>query len=273
MDKKTIFNFADYRLFLKNYLKEMPKSHGALKAWAEHLKVHSTLISQVMMGKRDFTEEQALELCDFLGLSTLEKDYFLELLRLERAGTTKLKKYHHEKIRELSAKALKLSERIETERKLTEQESSIFYSSWMYSAVRLCCSIGEGQTIDEISEKLQIPRAQVLIVIEFLRKTDFVKQNGARFEIGSQYTHLGKGSPFLNRHHLNWRVKALQKIDHTTDEELIYTAPFSISEKDFAVLREQLVGVIQQFLKTVKSSEGETVALFTMDLLKLTQRE
>lgn len=209
--------------------------------------------------------------CDFLGLSTLEKDYFLELLRRERAGTVKLKKYHQEKIKELRKIALKLSERIDTERKLTEQEASIFYSSWMYSAVRLCCSIGEGQTLDEISEKLQLARSQVLTAIEFLREAGFVKQNGARFEIGSQYTHLGKGSPYLNRHHTNWRVKALQKIDHITDEELMYTAPFSISEKDFGVLREQMVGVIQEFLKTVKASQGETVACLNLDLLKLTK--
>ncbi len=269
MMKKTIFNFDNYRDFLRNYVKELPKSRGALKAWARHLEVHTTLVSQVMVGKRDFTEEQALELCDFLGLSALEKDYFLELLRLERAGTSKLKKYHQEKIKEFSVKALKLADRIDTERLLTDQESATFYSSWMYSAIRLFCSIGEGQTIDDISEKLQLPRSQVLAVVEFLRDTGFIKQNGARFEIGSRYTHLGKGSPYLNRHHSNWRVKALQKMDSVSDQELMYTAPFSISEKDFGLLREQMVGVIQEFLKTVKTSEGEVVACFNLDLFKL----
>lgn len=269
MDKKTIFNFQDYRSFLKNYLKELPKSHGVLKTWAAHLNVHSTLVSQVMMGQREFTEEQALELCDFIGLGSLEKDYLLELLRLERAGTNNLKKYHQTKLKELEKKALKLSERIETERKLTEQESSIFYSSWIYSAIRLSCSLESGLTIDEISEKLSVPRSQILSAIEFLRSSGFVKQNGARFEIGTQYTHLGKGSPYLNRHHANWRIKALQKIDHLTDQELMYTAPFSISEKDFNVLREQMVAVIQDFLKTVKASEGETVACLNLDLFKV----
>lgn len=269
MDKKTIFHFQEYRLFLKNYLKELPKSHGVLKAWAEHLSVHSTLVSQVMIGKRDFTEEQALDLCDFIGLGSLEKDYFLELLRFERAGTQNLKKYHLNKLKELKEKALKLSERIETERKLSDQESSIFYSTWLYSAIRLSCSIGDGLTIDEISEKLQIPRSQVLNAIEFLRNSGFVKQSGPRFEIGTQYTHLGQGSPYLSRHHSNWRVKALQKIDHLTSHELMYTAPFSIAEKDFADLREHMVGVIQEFLKKVKASEGETVACFNLDLFKL----
>lgn len=270
MDKKTIFHFKDYRVFLKNYLKELPKSHGILKAWAEHLNVHSTLVSQVMIGKRDFTEEQALELSDFIGLGPLERDYFLELLKFERAGTQKLKKYHQDKLNELSAKALNLSQRIDSDRKLTERESSIFYSSWLYSAIRLSCSIGQGLTIDEITEKLKVPRSQVLSAIEFLRESGFIVQNGARFEIGTQYTHTGKESPYLGRHHSNWRIKSLQKIDHMTDQELMYTAPFSISEKDFPILREQMVSVIQDFLKTVKASEGEIVACFNLDLFKVT---
>jgi uncharacterized protein (TIGR02147 family) len=270
MSKKSIFSFENYRLFLKNYIKELPKAHGTLKAWAEHLNVHTTLISQVMTAKREFTEEQAFDLTEFLGLSSMEKDYFLELLRFERAGSAKLKSHHKAKLTELSTKALKLSERIETERKLTEQECSIFYSTWLYSAIRLCCSVGDGQTIDDLSEKLQIPRPQVLIVLDFLRETRFVKLEGAKYTIGSQYTHLGKDSPYLNRHHSNWRVKALQKMDHVTDQELMYTAPFSISKKDFPILREHLVGVIQEFLKTVKASEGEIVACFNMDLLKIT---
>lgn len=270
MEKKSIFKFQSYRDFLKNYLKSLPKSRGILKLWAQHLNVHSTLISQVMMGKRDFTEEQGLDLADFLGLSAIEKEYFLELLRMEKAGNSRLKSYHQSKLRELSARSLKLSERIDVDRKLTAEESAVFYSSWIYSAIRLSCSLGSGLTIEEILKRLSLPRARVLSALEFLRESGFVKQNGSRFEIGTQYTHLGKDSPFLSRHHANWRIKSLQRMDHLTEQELMYTAPFSISEKDFIALREQMVGVIQEFLKTVKASEGEMIACFNLDLFRVT---
>lgn len=108
MANKTIFSFSNYREYLKNYIEELPKSHGVLRAWADKLNVHSTLISQVMMGKRDFTEDQALDFCDIIKLGSLEKDYFIGLLRQERAGTPTSKKYHQEKLREIRSKANEL---------------------------------------------------------------------------------------------------------------------------------------------------------------------
>lgn len=270
MSKNSLFEFYSYRVFLQNYVRHLPKSRGTLKAWSKHLGVHTTLVSQVMMGRRDFSEEQALDLTEYLGFSQFEKEYFLELLRLERAGSNQLKKHYSQRIAELKKSALQLSKRIETERKLTEQESSLFYSSWIYSAIRLSCTIGDGLTIDEIVYKLKIPRSQITKALEFLRECNFVKLTDNRYQIGTQYTHLGKESSYLPRHHSNWRVKALQKIDHLTDKELMYTAPFSISEKHFDELRENLVQTIQEFLKKVKSSEGETVACLNIDLFKIT---
>jgi len=270
MDKKSIFNFDNYRVYLRSYLAQLPQKRGALKSWAQHLQVHSTLVSQVMIAKRDFTEEQGLELSDFIGHNQIEKEYFLELLRFERAGTQNLRKHHQVRLQQIKNQALQLSERISVDRKLTDHESAIFYSSWMFSAIRLCCSLGEGMTVEEIGSKLSLPRKQVLEALEFLRESGFVKQEGVRYVIGTQYTHLGKSSPYLIRHHNNWRLRALQKADQISDAELMYTAPFSISEKDFIVLREQLVLVIEQFLKTVKASEGEVVACFNMDLFRVT---
>ena len=270
-EQKTIFHFLKYREFLRFYLRELPRSRGALKAWAQHLGVHSTLVSQVMIGKRDFTEEQAYDLSLLLGLNQIEKEYFLELLRLERAGTRSLKQHHEARLQALKQQALKLSERISTDRQLTDQESAQFYSSWIFSAVRLCCSIAQGQTAEEISQKLSLPRTRVLEVLEFLRESGFVHQDRVRYTLGTQYTHLGKDSPFLIRHHSNWRMRALQRSDTLSDQELMYTAPFSISEKDFPILREQLVAAIQEFLKTVKASQGEMVACLNMDLFRVTE--
>lgn len=270
MRTNSIFDFDNYRQYLKAYLKELPQRHGTLKKWAHHLNVHSTLVSQVMIAKRDFTEEQGLDLCDFLGHTPLEKEYFLELLRLERAGTPNLRKHHKTRLQQMKTQALKISERVQAERNLSDHESAIFYSSWIFSAVRMCGSIGEGLTVEEISEKLSIPRKNILEVIEFLRESGFVKQNGIRYTIGTQYTHLGKDSPFLVRHHNNWRLKALQRADRLLDTELMYTAPFSISENDFKKLREQLVRGIEEFLKTVKESDGELVACLNIDLFRVT---
>lgn len=116
---------------------------------------------------------------------------------------------------------------------------------------------------------MQLADTQVETSVEFLTECGFLKQNGEQYKIGSQYTHLNKDSIYLSRHLSNWRIKALQHIDHLTAQDLMYSSPFTISEKDFAALREQLLAVIQEFLKTVKASESETMACFNIDLFKI----
>ncbi len=269
MDKNEIFEFQNYRAFLKNYVRKLPRSRGQLKAWAKFLNVHTTLISQVMMGKRDFTEEQAWEICHFIGLNKLEREYFLELVRIERAGSSNLKQHLIENLELIKSKSQNFAEKIIIDKKLSDQQSAIFYSSWIYSAVRLCCSLNDGATIDDISLKINIDRQKVIQVIEFLRECNLVKLNGSKFVMGPQYTHLRKESPYVVRHHANWRIKAIQRSDQIDETELMYTSPFSISEKDFEVLRKYMQNVIQDFINVVKKSEAETLACFNLDLIKM----
>ncbi|MNT19470.1 hypothetical protein D3C72_1547300 [compost metagenome] len=84
--------------------------------------------------------------------------------------------------------------------------------------------------------------------------------------MAQQSTHLEKGSPFLIKHHGNWRVEAIQKSEVLTDEEMMFTANVSLNKEDFLKIRETLVKTIQDVLKTVKDSPAEDVANLNIDL-------
>ena len=85
------------------------------------------------------------------------------------------------------------------------------------------------------------------------------------FSSGPVATHLEKKSPFLIKHHTNWRLKAIQAAESLSDQELMYSANVSISKKDFTVLREELMQVIQRFVEVVKPSPAEDIAQFNLD--------
>ncbi|MNL02682.1 hypothetical protein D3C87_1231990 [compost metagenome] len=89
---------------------------------------------------------------------------------------------------------------------------------------------------------------------------------GNRFIVGSRFTHLEKGSIYLPRHHSNWRLQAMERATFLTDEELMYTAPFSISKKHFSEFREKCLLHIQDFGKIARESTPEEMACFNMDL-------
>lgn len=87
------------------------------------------MISQVMTGSKDFTEEQMILVCEFLGLAKLDAQYLLVLLQQERAGSKKLKDYFQELKEQIRKQALQVSQRVHQDRHLSDIEKSIFYSS------------------------------------------------------------------------------------------------------------------------------------------------
>ena len=263
----NLFEQENYKVALNSLADEKRKSiKGFSRKLAEYLNVHPTLISQILNADKDFTEEQMLSVCEFMGIAKLESQYLLILLQKERAGSKKLKDYFDELKLQIRKESLQLSKRVTKDRQLTEAEKAIFYSNWTYSAVQLLSTLEEKITFERVCEKLNLAPQRAREILDFLKYIQLVKEENGNLKPGAVSTHLEKSSPFLIKHHTNWRLKAIQAAENLSDQELMYTANFSISEKDFSRLREELVKTIQKFLTLVKDSPGEQIAQFNMDL-------
>jgi uncharacterized protein (TIGR02147 family) len=262
----SAFDEGDYKAIIRRFIHSQPNNgRGLIKAFAAHLGIDPSQVSQVLSGTKDFTEEQGISLAKFIGLNELETDYFLTLLKIERSSSRLLKDHYLKKRDKLKEESLDLSRRLDQDRILTDFEKAIFYSHYIYSAVRLSTSIGEGLTLTEVASRFQLSRERASEVLNFLVSTGLCIEKNGRYALGTQHTHVERGSPFLTRHHHNWRVRALQKTDSISEQELQFTGPVSISRTDFEKVREQLVEVISNALKTVKQSEPEDVAVLLID--------
>lgn len=82
-------------------------------------------------------------------------------------------------------------------------------------------------------------------------------------------THLEKTSPFLKQHHANWRIKSIQKKDNSQIEDLSFTAPLSLSKKDFNYIREEMVHLIKKVSDTVAATGPEEIYCFNLDFFKI----
>lgn len=263
----SIFNFKETSAFLKNYIANLPKKgRGEASRIANHLRVSTTLVSQILSGSKTLTPEQTQDLISYLGLANLESDYLTFMVQKERAGSSDLKKYWDQKLNHLREQSLKLSNRVKADKELSDDERSTFYSSPVYSAVRLFTSTGsKGKTLNEICERFELIRAHATQILKFLVETNLCTEKDNHYFMGVQKTHLGKNSPHVLKHHSNWRTRATIYSETLTDEELMYTAPVSLSKKDFEHLREEMVEFIKKFLKTVHDSPAEEVACFNLD--------
>lgn len=262
-------NFDSYRKYLEAYLKLLPhKGYGEASRIAKYLGVSSTYVSHIFSGKKVLSLEQAESLTTYIGLSDIERDYFFELVQLERAGTHQLKEYIKHRLSLIKKNALKLSNRLENQKNLSDEKRAVFYSSAVYSAVHIYCSTGE-KTSDEIAKRFRLNRKKAASILSFLVESGLVAEKNGRYSVGSMKTHLESSSPFLMKHHANWRTRAIVTSEDLTEEELMYTANVSLSEKDFHLLREKMVEFIKSFLKSVHASGSEEIACFSLDFFKI----
>jgi uncharacterized protein (TIGR02147 family) len=236
---------------------------------AEHLQVTSVMISQIFKGDRDLTAEQAHQLSEFLGLSELATDYFILLVQVSRAGTHSYRTRLENKLKTLRDNSRELKTRMPADKELSEEARAIFYSRWYYSGVRLASSIEGYQSTDLIGERLGLPRNEVRRVVEFLVTNGLCLQDGPRIMMGPKATHLGADSVFVGRHHLNWRTKAISKIDNIERDELFYTAPMALSHAMIDEIRGELVKLIERIGNKVVTSESETLACLNIDWFKI----
>src|SRR6185312_5178388 len=133
-----------YQTYLRSYMKTLPKNgRGEVNRMASYIRVHSSLISQILSGAKDFSLEQAYEMTAYLALNSIEADYFILLVQKARAGTHTLQKYFQRKLDVIKNQSLEISKRIPQDRTLSDFERSVFYSSWLYIAIWLFTSIGE----------------------------------------------------------------------------------------------------------------------------------
>jgi plasmid maintenance system antidote protein VapI len=262
-----IFEHSRSSSFLRHYLRVLPKKgFGEARKMANHLGVSSTYMSQVLSSAKVLTLEQAFELGEYLGLSALESEYFLLMIQSERAGTARLKAHFAQKLQELKQKSLKLVNRVDAKRSLTDQEKSIFYSNALYSAIHIYCATEKkGRSIEELAQRFDIPRTRVTEITRFLSGTGLCIETNGRFMTGTQSTHLEQGSPHLLKHYTNWRLRALKAAEALHEQELMYTINVALSVDDFIALREEMVQFIKTFLAKALPSPSEEVACLNMD--------
>lgn len=261
-----VFQYSDYRKFLQDWLlKAKKEKKTSASQLAEVIRVHPTFLSQVLLGKKDLASDHWIGLCDYFDLTEIEKDYLNFVYLKNRAGTPTSKKFYQRKMDEILKKRLHLKERLKDHRELSDSERAIFYSSWIYSAIRLFCSVGKGQSLLNIADKFNIKKDKAEQIVEFLIQTGLCKIERDLIQMGDQHIHVSADSPFVSKHHINWRVLGIQSLDRAQTDELHFTGPMSVSKKDFLVIREKIVKLIQENIEIIKESDAEDVASLTID--------
>ncbi len=263
----SVFDFTDYREFLNTWI-ENQKTKGLKGRLAEAMNISSTMMSLILKGDKHLSLEQAAEACDFFGFKDKESEYFFLIVEYGKAGTHKLQQKLKLRITEQQNEARKISKRLKKDKELSEEEKAVFYSSWMYSGIRNLSALEQYHDVASIAARLNIPIANANQVIEFLVANGLCKFDNNRLTYGPAYTHIASDSPYVIKHHQNWRLRGMQAMDITDDKNLYYTCPMSLSKQTAEEIRAMLVSFIQEAWKKIGPSASEEVYCFNIDWFK-----
>lgn len=266
-----VFDYISYRDFIKEMIRARSiENKGVITTLSKAMNIHSSLMSMILSGKRDLSIEQSFDLCQYFELTEPEIEFFILLVQWERAGTKRLKLHFKNKIDVLKKESKLLKNKVHIRKTLSEAEQSIFYSNWMYAAFHLYCGIGKnGKSLLEVCHEFKKPRKTVLEILTFLRSINLLTESDGRYQVTSKSTLLGLDSPFLIRHHMNWRNRALMRMDELTEAEFMISAPFSVSKSDFSKIRELLVHSVKKVTDVIQASPEEITACMNIDLFFL----
>lgn len=239
-----------------------------LSRLAESVAVHTSFLAHVLSGSKNLSLEQATDLSEVLKHISLEREYFFALLQTERAGSAKLKKYWTEKRTTILDERAKIRSRVGKHHELRSEDRAIFYSSWIYVAVFVATGINDGQTLSQIADRFGLEPQKAEEVLSFLVQSRICELIGSVYKMGKSVVYLTNDSPLIVKHHTNWRLRAIQKMDTRESIELYYTSPMSMSREDFARVRELLAKAIQTSLEICKSSPAEEVVCLNIDLFR-----
>ncbi len=264
---KTIFEFTSYKNFLND---RSSVQRGLRKRLAEVSECQTAYISHVLNGKAHINWDQAEPMAQVLDLSATEKDYFMLLIEYERAGTPALRKYIEKKLQDSREQNLVIKNRIKITESLSDKVKEKYYSRWYYSAIHVMLTIPSLQTKEALIKALRLKSKIVADALEFLVEAKLANKKDGTYLPGPTLLHLAKDSPFIVKHHANWRLRAVQSLEENTNpDDIHYSSVFTLTKSDAERIRSKLIKDIAHTVEIIKVSKEEVTCAMGIDFFEV----
>lgn len=254
---------------MEHYLRKAGP-RGALSRAAEALNCQRSYLSRIINAEMHLTPDQAFLLAQFWRLKPIERDYFQTLVEVDRAADSEYREHLKARLIEIIRRNESLTERMQRpEPVLSTANEALYFSAWHWSAIHFLTSINEYQNLQKLSEKLAIPKEQLLFFLERLKEIGYVKQRSSHWEFQQGEFHLPNHSPFVIQHHQNWRNRAVLDAQTYNQESVHYTNIQTASKEDIQKIKAMLFDFISKSKETLDPSSPEEGVVILCDIFKV----
>ncbi|MGE0633334.1 MAG: TIGR02147 family protein [Pseudobdellovibrionaceae bacterium] len=266
---KTVYDFKRYLDFLKNRIEENRETRGYQTKLAEAAGCQKAFISQVLGGTAHFSLDHGIALGIFWNLSEDESEYFLTLIQLERAGTHTLRSYLDKRLARMRQAKMNISERLRKPKLDKQAEETVYYSSWMWSAIHMAVAIPEMSTTAAIANRLGLPENTVHMILGRLVEMGLIKKKAKGWDLTESFLHLPRNSFMSEAHNISWRQKSIESLQRQDQSSLQYSAVFTLSQDVFEELKMDIIADIEKLNSKIAPSKSEHLSAFTCSFFKL----
>jgi hypothetical protein len=264
----SVFDFLSHFDYLKARLDPRNSERGIKTRFAESLRILPAFLSQVLREKYSLTLEQADLANQFFGHNAEEAEFFLLLTSKDRAGTVSLRKIYERQIQNLLEKRKMVIERLGRKAEISDEGRGVYYSSWLYSAVHVACTIESLRNRKALSAYLGVPDEVLEKVLSFLEENSLLSKSFDSYLPTQNWVRLGKDSPHIVKHHTNWRIKAIQNLEQQTNDDLHYSGIYSIDEKTALQVKDEFLEYLKQQTQTFENAVEEDLYVLGLDFFK-----
>jgi uncharacterized protein (TIGR02147 family) len=248
MDSLTVFDFTDYRLFMKAYYQFQKRKNPAFshRYFALRAKVNSSgFYKNVMDGKRSLGRSLIVRFAEAMELRKKESDYFENMVYFSEAKTVEEKRIYFERMM-----ALRKLDAYQVQSNQFE-----FYSKWYYSAIRELIGLIRfkddytvlGRLLDPPIRPDQAEKAiKVLESLKFIAKDEKGVYRQAQ-------NHITTGSEVESLNVANYQIACMELAKEAIDRhEPVHrdmsTLTLSLSKPAFEAMKEEIIAFRKKLL-------------------------
>jgi uncharacterized protein (TIGR02147 family) len=248
MDSLTVFDFTDYRQFLKAYYQFQKKKNPAFshRYFALRAKMNSSgFYKNVMDGKRSLGRSLIVRFVEAMSLRKKESDYFENMVYFNEAKTVNEKRIYFERMMSLR----------KLDAYVVQSSQFEFYSKWYYSAIRELIGLirfkddyaALGRLLDPPIRPDQAEKA-----IKVLEGLKFIAKDEKGIYRQSQ-NHITTGSEVESLNVANFQIACMDlakdAIDrHAAANRDMSTLTLSLSKPAFEAFKEEIIAFRKRLL-------------------------
>lgn len=85
------------------------------------------------------------------------------------------------------------------------------------------------KTRDELKKQFRINANKLNSIIDFLLQAGLIVEEKGKLKMGVNFIRLGNDSPWISKHHANWRQRAMDNFDREDIYDLHYSGIYTLS--------------------------------------------